>query len=87
MSISYEWRGAFASAEVEALHAAAFDHAATAEADWHAQVDRYSLGWVCARQDQELVGFVNVAWDGRTTPSSLTPPSLLVTNVTASAPS
>jgi ribosomal protein S18 acetylase RimI-like enzyme len=23
-----------------------------------------SLGWVCARQDQQLVGFVNVACDG-----------------------
>jgi hypothetical protein len=23
-----------------------------------------SLGWVCARNKDELVGFVNVAWDG-----------------------
>ncbi|MEV8061120.1 GNAT family N-acetyltransferase, partial [Streptomyces antimycoticus] len=22
------------------------------------------LGWVCAREDVRLVGFVNVAWDG-----------------------
>ena len=28
------------------------------------QVERHSLGWVCARDGAELVGFVNVAWDG-----------------------
>jgi GNAT superfamily N-acetyltransferase len=27
-------------------------------------VNRHSLGWVCAREDGVLVGFVNVAWDG-----------------------
>ncbi len=25
---------------------------------------RHSLGYVCARRDRQLVGFVNVAWDG-----------------------
>ncbi|MEU9918491.1 GNAT family N-acetyltransferase [Streptomyces sp. NPDC051001] len=25
---------------------------------------RHSLGWVCAREDDRLVGFVDVAWDG-----------------------
>jgi hypothetical protein len=34
------------------------------EDDWSAQVERHSLGWVCARDGDELVGFVNVAWDG-----------------------
>ena len=28
------------------------------------QVHAHSLGWVCARHREELVGFVNVAWDG-----------------------
>jgi GNAT superfamily N-acetyltransferase len=32
--------------------------------DWQAQVRRHSLGWVCARDADRLVGFVNVAWDG-----------------------
>ena len=32
---------------------------------WTAQVERHSLGWVCARADGELVGFVNVPWDGQ----------------------
>ncbi len=27
-------------------------------------MSRHSLGWVCARQGGELVGFVDVAWDG-----------------------
>ncbi len=29
-----------------------------------AQVERHSLGWVVARDDQALVGFANVVWDG-----------------------
>jgi GNAT superfamily N-acetyltransferase len=28
------------------------------------QVEGHSLGWVCARDGAELVGFVNLAWDG-----------------------
>ncbi|GIF69611.1 N-acetyltransferase [Asanoa ishikariensis] len=31
---------------------------------WWERVRRHSLGWVCARHDGVLVGFVNVAWDG-----------------------
>jgi GNAT superfamily N-acetyltransferase len=27
-------------------------------------VNGHSLGWVCAWEDDDLVGFVNVAWDG-----------------------
>ncbi|MEV6608456.1 GNAT family N-acetyltransferase [Kutzneria sp. NPDC051319] len=57
------WRGSFTNVEVNALHAAAFDHP-VGEVDWWTQVQRHSLGWVCARVDEALVGFVNVAWDG-----------------------
>jgi ribosomal protein S18 acetylase RimI-like enzyme len=32
--------------------------------DWLGQVENHSLGWVCARTGDDLVGFVNVAWDG-----------------------
>ncbi|MDP9865617.1 MULTISPECIES: GNAT family N-acetyltransferase [Streptosporangium] len=63
MTITYEWRGGFDNAAVNALHAEGFDHAPLQD-DWWAQVNRHSLGWVCARQGEELVGFVNVAWDG-----------------------
>ncbi|MBB6487804.1 GNAT family N-acetyltransferase [Rhizobium lusitanum] len=58
-----EWRGAFENAEVNALHAKCFEHRELAD-DWWAQVNHFSLGWVCIRRPARLVGFVNVAWDG-----------------------
>lgn len=61
--ITYEWRGTFDNADVNALHAEGFDHRILDD-DWWAQVNEHSLGWVCARADDTLVGFVNVAWDG-----------------------
>lgn len=48
---------------INRLHAEAFDHAILSD-DWWAQVNRFSLGWVVAREGGTLVGFVNVAWDG-----------------------
>jgi GNAT superfamily N-acetyltransferase len=60
--IAYEWRGPFASPEVAALHGEAFG--GPGGPDWRAQVERHSLGWVCARDDGNLAGFVNLAWDG-----------------------
>lgn len=60
---SLEWRGRFANAELNALHAEGFDHTVLDD-DWWSQVNRHSLGWVCARDQDSLVGFVNVAWDG-----------------------
>lgn len=61
--VDYEWRGRFANAEVTALRAEGFGHRLLAD-DWWGQVTGHSLGWVCARSGPELVGFVNVAWDG-----------------------
>jgi ribosomal protein S18 acetylase RimI-like enzyme len=66
MAITYAWRGDVTSAELNALHAEAFntrvydDH----EWDWVAQLHGHSLGWVTARDADALVGFVNVVWDG-----------------------
>ena len=67
MAITYAWRGDFLSAETNALHADAFEHAVFDDEawDWRAQVERHSLGWVTARDGTRLVGFVNVAWDGQ----------------------
>ena len=59
----FEWRGAFDNASVNALHAEAFDHELLDE-DWEGQVRAHSLGWVCAHDEEGLVGFVNVPWDG-----------------------
>jgi ribosomal protein S18 acetylase RimI-like enzyme len=63
MTVSYSWRGEFSNAAVNRLHAEAFRHRLCND-DWWTQVNRHSLGWVCAKDGDELVGFVNVAWDG-----------------------
>jgi GNAT superfamily N-acetyltransferase len=62
-TLRFEWRGPLTSAEVNALHAEAFSHPVLDD-DWEGQLTSYSLGWVCAREGPDLVGFVNVAWDG-----------------------
>jgi len=63
MNVIYEWRGRFENAELNQLHAEGFGHQLIGD-DWMGQVERHSLGWVCARDDAGLVGFVNVPWDG-----------------------
>lgn len=63
MAISYEWRSEFENAAVNRLHAEGFGHEPIS-VDWRSRVQQHSLGWVCARQEGELIGFVNVAWDG-----------------------
>lgn len=63
MTIRYRWRCPVDNAALNRLHAEGFDHPVL-HADWNAQLDGHSLGWVCATYGDELVGFVNVAWDG-----------------------
>jgi RimJ/RimL family protein N-acetyltransferase len=64
--IAYDWRGAFTNAEVNELHAEAFETRVFTddEWDWRRLTAAHSLGWVTARRDGDLVGFVNVVWDG-----------------------
>ncbi|EYT83659.1 acetyltransferase [Streptomyces sp. Tu 6176] len=62
-TITYEWRGEFEDAALEALHAEGFGHP-VGRTGWRARLLRHSLGWVCARSEGRLIGFVNVAWDG-----------------------
>jgi GNAT superfamily N-acetyltransferase len=66
LSVTYTWRGGVTSTELNALHADAFETRTYAddEWDWAAQLEGHSLGWVTAREDAHLLGFVNVAWDG-----------------------
>jgi GNAT superfamily N-acetyltransferase len=64
MEPTYAWRGDLDNSSLEALHAEAFEHQPLDGYDWRAQLDGHSLGWVCARLGDQLVGFVNVAWDG-----------------------
>lgn len=63
MHVSYSWRGEFSNEAVNRLHAEAFHHRIFDD-DWWGQLNRHSLGWVCAKDGDELVGFVNVVWDG-----------------------
>jgi GNAT superfamily N-acetyltransferase len=66
MALSYEWSGSFDNAEVNLLHAGAFETRVYSNDEWN-WVDllaKHSLGWVVARDDGRLVGFVNVVWDG-----------------------
>ena len=64
MNVSYHWRGEFGNLDLNALHAEGFAHPPLDD-DWRTQVEKHSLGWVCARDsDGKLVGFVNVPWDG-----------------------
>ena len=63
---AYEWRGTFVNEEVATLHAEAFATRAypSEEWDWRTLVTRHSLGWGTAREEGDLIGFVNVLWDG-----------------------
>jgi GNAT superfamily N-acetyltransferase len=63
MTVTYEWRGEVDNAALDTLHAEGFGHP-VGRTDWRARLRRHSLGWVCAREDDRLIGFVNVAWDG-----------------------
>jgi GNAT superfamily N-acetyltransferase len=66
MNITYQWRGDFENAELDALHVEAFGIRDTRspERNWQSLVAEHSLGWVTARDEDALVGFVNVIWDG-----------------------
>jgi hypothetical protein len=68
VAVTYQWRGAFTNAEVNTLHAEAFETQVYDESewDWLSQVRGHSLGWVVARDevDNSLLAFVNVPWDG-----------------------
>lgn len=60
-AITYEWRGELSDPEMVDL---VESHGGNAEVGWWDQVRGHSLGWVSARDNRLLVGFVNVAWDG-----------------------
>lgn len=66
MDINYSWRGDFSNDEVNVLHAEAFETRVFTESEWNWRdlTSDHSLGWVTAREDGLLVGFVNVPWDG-----------------------
>jgi GNAT superfamily N-acetyltransferase len=66
VTITYSWRGPFDNVEANTLHAQAFGTRVFDESEWNWEqlTSDHSLGWVTARDDGGLVGFVNVVWDG-----------------------
>ena len=61
-ALTYRWRGPLTDAEMVDL---VRSHNGRPEAGWWDQIRPFSLGWVTARLAAgELIGFVNVAWDG-----------------------
>jgi hypothetical protein len=66
VACEYEWRGHFENQEVNALHVDAFGADNSTETDWISLVEANSFGWVTARDERRLVGFVNVISDGQT---------------------
>jgi GNAT superfamily N-acetyltransferase len=66
VAITFTWRGDVANVELNRLHAEAFETRVYDDAEWNwvELLHRHSLGWVTARDDAALVGFVNVLWDG-----------------------
>jgi GNAT superfamily N-acetyltransferase len=61
-----QWRGNFTNVEANRLHAEAFRTRVFSDDEWNwlDLVTSHSLGWVTARDGEELVGFINVLWDG-----------------------
>jgi ribosomal protein S18 acetylase RimI-like enzyme len=59
--VTYVWRGALTDDEMVDL---VRSHGGYPSAGWWDKVRQHSLGWVTARSGQQVVGFVNVAWDG-----------------------
>jgi GNAT superfamily N-acetyltransferase len=64
--VNVAWRGVFTNAEVNALHAEAFETRVFDDSEWNWEdlTEQHSLGWVTARDGDRLVGFANVLWDG-----------------------
>ena len=62
MEINYGWRLPVSDGEMVTLVAS---HGGDPAPGWWDRVRPHSLGWVSARLDDgQLIGFVNVAWDG-----------------------
>lgn len=66
MSRTVDLRVRFAvdDAELSELHRRTFGSAGTSAQPWAARLARHSLTWVGAFDQQALIGFVNVCWDG-----------------------
>ena len=59
--VVYTWCGEITDAEMVEL---VESHGGNAAEGWWDRIRPHSLGWVTARRGEQVVGFVNVAWDG-----------------------
>ena len=50
--------------ELSALHGRAFGGASRADTDWARRLNQHALTWIGAFDDDKLVGFIQVCWDG-----------------------
>ncbi|MFI5710096.1 GNAT family N-acetyltransferase [Kribbella sp. NPDC051620] len=61
--IDYQVRFAVDDTALSTLHALAFESPVEVQ-PWAARLDRHALTWVGAFSNDQLVGFVQVCWDG-----------------------
>lgn len=65
MTQNFTWRDQFNNSEYESLHSEAFGVSiVVSNVDQVLLHEKHSLGWVTARDDDHLVGFVNIISDG-----------------------
>jgi ribosomal protein S18 acetylase RimI-like enzyme len=66
MTPTYVTRFTVDDRQLSALHARAFGTDPDDVQPWARQLDRHALTWIGAFEGEQLTGFVQVAWDGRT---------------------
>ena len=64
MTIAFVSRFVVDDRELSALHARAFGGNPSDVQPWSARLERHALTWVGAFEADQLVGFVQVCWDG-----------------------
>lgn len=65
MPVSYHDRGPIDDAGLSRIHDLTFAGSISGITEsWSARLHAHSVGWVCAYDDGQLVGFVHACWDG-----------------------
>lgn len=65
MIVSYVDRGPVDDVELSRVHDLAFSGSTSGVTEpWTARLHAYSVGWVTAHADDQLIGFVHACWDG-----------------------
>ncbi len=64
MTIEFVPRFTVDDRRLSALHARAFNEDPASVQPWSQRLERHALTWIGAFEDDQLVGFVQVCWDG-----------------------